>query len=69
MDARAALRHLTSPRILDEITQKAAEEFTHSFAKVENAVLDTMSGEVEGGIEALRAIWPRNVDEVTVLLS
>ena len=50
MDARAAINRLNSPRLLDEITQKSAEEFTHSFAKVEDAVLDTMSGEVEGGV-------------------
>lgn len=69
MDARAVLSRLNSPRLLDEITQKAAEEFTHSFALVEEAVLDTMSGEVDGGVEGVRAFWPRNVDEVTVLLN
>ncbi|KAF8250215.1 oligomeric Golgi complex subunit 6 [Wilcoxina mikolae CBS 423.85] len=69
MDARAALSRLNSPRLLLEITQRAAEEFTHNFARIEETVIDTMSGETEGGIDGIRAFWSRTVDEVTVLLS
>ncbi|KAF8543069.1 oligomeric complex COG6-domain-containing protein, partial [Trichophaea hybrida] len=69
MDAQAALGRLNSPRLLLEITQRAAEEFTHNFARIEEIVIDTMSGETEGGIDGIRAFWSRTVDEVTVLLS
>jgi hypothetical protein len=69
MDARAALNRLNSPKLLDEIIQRAAEEFTHDFARTEEAIFDTMSGEVEGGSEGVRILFPRTVDEVTVLLN
>jgi hypothetical protein len=68
MDARSALGRLISPQLLDEITAKAAEEFTHSFARVEEAVVDTMDGR-QGETEDVRLFWPRTVDEVTVLLN
>jgi len=67
MDARATLSRLSSPQLLDEITAKAAEEFTHSFARVEEAVVDTMGEGRE--TEDVRLLWPRTVDEVTVLLN
>jgi hypothetical protein len=69
MDARAALSRLNSPRLLKEIMQRAAEEFTHKFASIEEAVIDTLSGEIEGGLDGVRVFWSRTVDEVTVLLS
>jgi len=68
MDARSTLSRLSSPQLLDEITAKAAEEFTHSFARVEEAVIRTMGGR-HGETEDVRLYWPRTVDEVTVLLS
>ena len=70
MDARALLGRLSSPRLLDEITQQAAEEFTHSFARVETAVIDLMSNEASGQPDGpgIRSFWPRTVGEVTVLL-
>jgi hypothetical protein len=49
--------------------QRAAEEFTHKFASIEEAVIDTLSGEIEGGLDGVRVFWSRTVDEVTVLLS
>jgi len=69
MDARAAFNRLNSPKLLDEIIQKAAEEFTHDFARAEEAIFDNMSDVVEGGSEGVRILFPRTVDEVTVLLN
>ena len=69
MDARSELEKLASPEVLEAVTAKAAEEFTHDFARVEEAVVECMAPELEGGLEEVRALWPRTVDEVTVLLN
>lgn len=39
MDARASLKRLNSPRLIDGIIQKAAEAFTHDFARDRKSVV------------------------------
>lgn len=69
MDAQAGLKGLNSPKIVGEITYEAARRFVEDFRRVEEAVVDALAGEIEGGAEAAREVWPRTVDEVRVLLT
>lgn len=69
MDARAELNGLNSPKIIGEITYAAAGRFVEDFRRVEEAVVDSLAGEMEGGVDAARGVWPRTVDEVRVLLT
>lgn len=69
MDAQAELKRLSSPKIIGEITYEAAERFVGNFKRVEEAVVDALASEMEGGVEAARTVWPRTADEVRVLLT
>lgn len=69
MDAQAELKGLNSPKIIGEITYEAARKFVEDFRRVEEAVVDALAGEMDGGVEAARGVWPRTVDEVRVLLT
>lgn len=69
MDAQAELKGLSSPKIIGEIAHAAAARFVEDFRRVEEVVVDALAGEMEGGVEAARGVWPRTVDEVRVLLT
>lgn len=69
MDASARIKGLNSPKIIEEIVQEAAARFVDDFARVEEAVIDSLANETEGGMELARTVWPRTVDEVRVLLT
>jgi len=65
IDTRAELGRLSSPRVIDEIAQAAAELFVQDFRRVEEGLMtDHANGE-----SALVDFWPRTTEEVQVLLS
>lgn len=69
MDARAELKRLSSPKMIGEITHEAAGRFIEDFRRIEEAVVDALASEIEGGIDRARSVWPRTMDEVRVLLT
>lgn len=69
LDGRVILKKLENPEKLDEIMRIAVANFIADFQRVEEAVVDVVANEVEGGIELVRGVWPRTTEEVSVLLS
>lgn len=65
MDAMDRLKHLQDSSLARRVTEEAAELFCRDFEKVEKAVVDTDSEDVEG----LREAFPRTTVEIRVLLS
>jgi hypothetical protein len=73
MDAMENLKNLQSSKLAREITEEAAEKFCDDFEKVEKKLIaaDELLEEVDDGSEPepLRALFPRTIGEIRVLLS
>lgn len=74
MDAMENLKHLQDSKLVQQITEEAAERFCVDFEQVEEKLMlaDELAEQKQGDadeLQSLRALFPRTSGEIRVLLS
>ncbi|KAI0148519.1 oligomeric complex COG6 [Xylariaceae sp. FL1272] len=74
-DARENVRHLQDARLRHEVTEQAAEQFCEDFEHIEelltlaDELLESQGNKEDEDRPSLRALFPRTIGEIRVLLS